>query len=130
MRLVAYGHVTGGGAQAPRLGVLLRESGVKWGDQAAVTMVSARRLRGRLPRGRGARGGTSNGGRGAESAGKGHGAVRPDGCPVPARPEHLRPAELPWPCRSLCPPSSTGCGDRGWAPAARPAGAPQPRLPR
>lgn len=43
MRLVAYGHVTGGGAQVPRLGVLLRGSGVKWGDPAAVTMVSARR---------------------------------------------------------------------------------------
>lgn len=43
VRLVACGHVTGGGAQAPRLGVLLRERRVKWGDAAAATMVSARR---------------------------------------------------------------------------------------
>lgn len=42
---------------------------------------------------RGARGGTRNGGRGAtEPAGKGRGAVRPDGCLVPARPEPPRPA--------------------------------------
>lgn len=107
-----------------------KPSGV--GDPAAVTMVSARRPACEVvSRGPAcARGGTPNGGRGAEPAGKGRGAVRPDGCPLPARPEHLRPAALSRPCQSLCPPSSIGCGDPGWAPAARPAGARQPRLPR
>lgn len=100
------------------------------GDPAAVTMVSARRSVRPSPAGSRCAWRDSNGERGSEPAGTGRGAVRPDGCRVLARPEHLRPAALSGPCRSLCPPSSTAFGGRGWAPAARPAGAPRPRLPR